>query len=204
MLTSKWHVGLLKIHAKGELVEGAEIAWFRHCADARLGVVHHQCVHLGDKVGAVGMLACIGTGVPQDGVGGLDGVVYGDGVGSLVHGARGQDVDGGGHDGDRGVVPSKGHPVADLVVLRTEDGVRGDHLHASRLDVGAEVGDLGLARGLGGLLRRVSLVGRLGIAALGPGRLLGLRGLARGLFRLLGSFGGLGLLVVLCGGLVLV
>lgn len=89
MLTCKWHVWLRKIHAKTVLSEGTEIAGFGDRADARLGVVDKQCVHLRDEIGTVGMLTRICTGVPQDGVGGFDGVVYRDGVGSLVHRARG-------------------------------------------------------------------------------------------------------------------
>ena len=66
------------------------------------------------------------AGVPEH-LGLRCGHVDGDGIGSLVGSARGEHVDGSWRYGKGGVVPGKGHPVADLVVLRSGNGVRCDH-----------------------------------------------------------------------------
>jgi hypothetical protein len=159
------------------------------CTDTGLGVVDEQRVRLANKIRAIRVAAHVGTGVPQDSISRLHRMVHSDGVGLLVDRARRQYVDVRGGDGERGVVPCKGDPVTDLVVLRTLEGVRRDHLDTSWLHVVAEVGDLGLAGSLGGLVGRV-LAGRLCTAL----RCCGLLGFG-GLVGLLGSFRGRGLLL---------
>lgn len=88
MLTFPIHVGLRIVHAKVELAEGAQVAWFWRGTDARLGVIDEQRVHLRHEVRTIGILFLVGASVPEDGVGRLHSVVDRDGVCPLVFGAR--------------------------------------------------------------------------------------------------------------------
>lgn len=69
-----------------------------------------------------GIFACI----PGDASSLLDTHIVGYGVGGIIQAAGGDDIDCGWSDGERGVVPSESHKLADLVVGGGE-GARSDH-----------------------------------------------------------------------------
>lgn len=144
LLTIERHVWPWCVHAKLKGVEDAKVTSLGSSADAGLGIVDEKSVLLGQERHLAGRGV---LGVPDDLC--LTGrLVDSDGVRGLVCGAGGEDVDGGGCLGQRGVVPGKSHVVANLVELRAGEGSRRDHGDASCGQTGVVAGRLGLGRGL--------------------------------------------------------
>jgi len=132
------NVLLRQVHAKSEASERSKISGPRRSSSTKIRVVDEQLVVLGQK-------RCLAIrrvlGVPEN-LCLLRGDVDGDGVGGLVGGAGGEDVDGRGGYGEGGVVPGESYPVADFVELCAGEGVGGDHCETAGGEAGVEAGGL--------------------------------------------------------------
>lgn len=144
MLTFEISIWLWCVHAELERVEDTQVTGARSSADAGLGIVDQQSVLLGqERHLSLWCLVC----VPYDRrLGGR--LVDSNSVGSLVGGAGGQDIDGRGRLGQRGVVPGEGDKVADLVELGAGEGAGRDHGDAACGEAVVVASGLGLAGGL--------------------------------------------------------
>jgi hypothetical protein len=122
-LTSPVYIWLRCVHAESELVEDTEVSRARGSGDTRLGIVNEKRVLFSQKrwlaiwsVLSVPYNLCL-----------LRRHVDCDGVCGLVCRARGQDIDGGGGDGERRVVPSECNVLANSVELLAGNSVGSDH-----------------------------------------------------------------------------
>lgn len=97
------------------------------CTDIDGGIVDHQGVCLGQEGNSLGVCS-----VPSDSASrARDTLVHGNSVGGGVGSAGSQNVDGGGSDGQAGVVPGKGDVLANFVVGRRGVYVGCDQSHAT-------------------------------------------------------------------------
>jgi hypothetical protein len=126
-LTLERNVLLGQVHAESEASESTQITRPRRRSSTEIRVVDEQLVVLRqERRLALWRVLCVPENLSLGG-----GHVDGDGVGSLVGGARGEDIDSCRCHRERSVVPCKCDPVADLVELRSGKGVGGDHCEAS-------------------------------------------------------------------------
>lgn len=174
--TGPVHVGLWRVQAKSELLEGCEVARPRGFSNACVGVVDHECVHFRKQLRGVGMVVVVASRVPPDFSGSLDALVDGDGVGGLIRSARCQDVDGAWGAGEGCVIPCEMNHIFNLVELLPVEDTGCNHGDASRGYVVAEVGGLGLAGRLGGTF---TVAARGGAGLAGLARRLAIVGIAR-------------------------
>lgn len=180
-------VGLASIQAKGESWVGAQVAGLRAVLERNIGILDDERVLLCEErlVRVIGLLG----GIPDIFDRSSKRHVAGEGPGGTGGRATSKNIDSRGSALQGGVIPAKGHKVADSIQSSTECRV-GRHNHADaterrilgKCSVGRRRGTLCLAVGCGFSRRRgrvliaSGLSGLLDIGCRGAGRCWGGRG----------------------------
>lgn len=128
--TIQRRVRLWCIHAKGELIKGAEISCLCSGANIFGRIIDDQSVSLCQKWYC--RRALVFARVPGHGPCWCHALVHGNRVSLAVGAARYHNVNSTRCDGKRSIVPCERHKVSNLVVGSRSDRSRCDHLNSSR------------------------------------------------------------------------